>query len=300
MYHYVREVKKSKYPNLNALEFSEFKNQIKYFKKNFDILDNDQFYEIIKNKKISKKPSILLTFDDGYIDHYNYVYPYLKKHNISGIFYTPVKTIQNEIVLDANKIQFILEKENNKNKVLKLIFYYIKKFFKKDPDKLYLNKINVKDRYNDKKTMLIKNLLQYHLPKKIRKKVIDLVFKDILDMEEKEFSKSLYMNKNHIVEMNKDFMAFGSHGYYHDWLEYLDKKDQEKEILSSINFFKKLGTFNKSFSVCYPFGSYNKMTLKILKKYNISFAISGKVGGVVENNLKNNLTLPRYDTTDFI
>ena len=80
MYHYVREVKKSKYPNLNALEFSEFKNQIKYFKKNFDILDNNQFYEIIKNKKISRKPSILLTFDDGYIDHYNY--------NIGYLFYS--------------------------------------------------------------------------------------------------------------------------------------------------------------------------------------------------------------------
>ena len=300
MYHYVRKVKKSNYPNLNALEFDDFKNQILYFKKNFNILDNEQFNEIIQNKKISKKPSVVLTFDDGYIDHYNYVYPYLKKNKISGIFYTPIKTIENKVVLDVNKIQFILEKENNKNKVLNLIFYYIKKVFKKNPEELSLSKINVKDRYNDKETMLIKNLLQYHLPKKIRKKIINLIFKDILNVEEKEFSKSLYMNKNHIIEMYKDSMAFGSHGYNHDWLGYLNKKDQEKEILSSINFFKKIGTFNSNFSICYPFGSYNEITLKILKKHNIPFALSAKVGGVVKNNIGNNLTLPRYDTTDFI
>ena len=83
MYHYVRKVKKSNYPNLDALEFDDFKNQILYFKKNFNILDNEQFNQIIQNQKISKKPSVVLTFDDGYIDHYDYVYPYLKKNKIS-------------------------------------------------------------------------------------------------------------------------------------------------------------------------------------------------------------------------
>ena len=300
MYHYVRDVKKSKYPNLNALEFSEFKNQIKFFKKNFNILNNNDFYEIIKSKKLPKKPSIFLTFDDGYIDHYQYVYPYLKKNKISGIFYTPVKTIKNKIVLDVNKIQFILEKENNKKKLLNLIFYYIKKIYKKEPEDLSLSKINLKDRYNDKETMLIKNLLQYHLPEKIRKKIIDLIFIDILNVDEKKFSKSLYMCEKHIIEMHKDEMSFGSHGNYHHWLEHLSSQDQEREILSSINFFKKIGIYSNNFSICYPYGSYNLETLKLLRKYKIAFAISGKVGGVFKNNIKNNLTLPRYDTTDFI
>ena len=31
MYHYVREIKKSKYPNLNGLEFIDFKKQIDFF-----------------------------------------------------------------------------------------------------------------------------------------------------------------------------------------------------------------------------------------------------------------------------
>ena len=34
MYHYVREVKKSIYPNLKALELNNFISQINFFKKN--------------------------------------------------------------------------------------------------------------------------------------------------------------------------------------------------------------------------------------------------------------------------
>ena len=55
MYHYVREIKKSKYPSLKGLEYKDFKNQIKYFSKNFNILSNNDFIEIMNSKKTTKK-----------------------------------------------------------------------------------------------------------------------------------------------------------------------------------------------------------------------------------------------------
>ena len=42
-YHYVRKIKKSKYSNLKGLEFSLFKKQINFFKKNFEIISMEQF-----------------------------------------------------------------------------------------------------------------------------------------------------------------------------------------------------------------------------------------------------------------
>ena len=81
MYHYIRPIKKSLYPNLKGLEFNNFKKQINYFKNKYDILNFDDFLEILKTKKIPKKPCIILTFDDGYIDHYNYAFPYLVEKN---------------------------------------------------------------------------------------------------------------------------------------------------------------------------------------------------------------------------
>jgi hypothetical protein len=55
MYHYVRYIKVSKYPNLKGLEFADFKKQIFFFKKNFNLLSNSQFVEVLNSKKIPKK-----------------------------------------------------------------------------------------------------------------------------------------------------------------------------------------------------------------------------------------------------
>ena len=81
MYHYVRPKKSNNY--FPALELSDFKKQITYFQKIGRIINNEEFVEIINNNKFESKPNFLLTFDDGYKDHYDYVYPYLKKRNIS-------------------------------------------------------------------------------------------------------------------------------------------------------------------------------------------------------------------------
>ena len=153
MYHYVREIKKSKYPNLKGLEFKDFKKQIDFFCNNFNVLSNDDFVEIIQTKEIPTKPSIFLTFDDGYIDHYKYVFPYLKKRKITANFYTPKKVIENKTVLDVYKIHFILEKEQNRKKILNEINNYLTKKKLNPIQNKDIKKINLKSRYDDRETV---------------------------------------------------------------------------------------------------------------------------------------------------
>jgi len=299
MYHYVRNIKKSKYPNLKGLEFSDFRKQIFYLKKNFNILSNNQFIEILNSRKIPKKKSILLTFDDGYRDHFEYVFPFLKKQDVSAVFYPPIMCVRNKAVLDVNKIHFILAKEENRDKILDLIFLYVKKILNKNPQQIGIEKINLLSRYDDKKTILIKILLQHHLPLPYRKKIVDKIFKHIVNYSEEEFSKILYMNKNNIQELYKNNFSIGSHGYNHYWWKKINKNEQEMEIKKSINYFKKIKVFDKNFSVCYPHGSYNLQTLNLLKKYKIKFALTTRVGSINKKNIKKVYELPRFDTNDF-
>jgi len=299
MYHYVRNIKKSKYPNLKGLEFSDFRKQITYLKKNFNLLSNNQFIEILNSRKIPKKKSILLTFDDGYRDHFEYVFPFLKKQDVSAVFYPPIMCVRNKAVLDVNKIHFILAKEENRDKILDLIFLYVKKILNKNPQQIGIEKINLLSRYDDKKTILIKRLLQHHLPLPYRKKIVDKIFKHIVNYSEEEFSKILYMNKNNIQELYKNNFSIGSHGYNHYWWEKINKNEQEMEIKKSINYFKKIKVFDKNFSVCYPYGSYNLQTLNLLKKYKIKFALTTRVGSINKKNIKKVYEFPRFDKNDF-
>ena len=76
MYHYVRPYS-VEYPEFNHLEPDLFQKQLAYFENNFGFIDTQSFLNsLISGKEIE---GIILTFDDGFSDHYHYVLPELVK-----------------------------------------------------------------------------------------------------------------------------------------------------------------------------------------------------------------------------
>ena len=116
MYHYVRNLQESKYPKIKGLDLPLFEEQLDYLQKNYSIVDIDTVIEAYENKAILPPKAVLLTFDDGYSDHYDNVFPILKKRKILGAFYPSVKAITEHSMLDVNKIHFILAAKENKKK----------------------------------------------------------------------------------------------------------------------------------------------------------------------------------------
>ena len=47
---------------------------------------------------------MLLTFDDGYLDHFKYVLPLLSKEKISGCFYPPIQILKKKILSKSTLI----------------------------------------------------------------------------------------------------------------------------------------------------------------------------------------------------
>ena len=70
-------------------------------------------------------------------------------------------------------------------------------------------------------------------------------------------------------------MNFGSHSENHEWMEFLTSKEQKDEVLKSKKFFNKNFKSKENFKTfCYPYGSYNQETIKILKKNNYDMAFT--------------------------
>ena len=78
----------------------------------------EELIESVKNNLKLPSKALLLTFDDGYADHFNNVFPVLKEYNIQGSFYIPAKTVIDHQVLDVNKLHFILASETNFIKII--------------------------------------------------------------------------------------------------------------------------------------------------------------------------------------
>ena len=107
------------------------------------------------------------------------------------------------------------------------------------------------------------------------------------------------MNEDNVKEMVSENMIFGVHGNDHVSLDLLTKNEQKKEINDSLNFYNQLKLNTNNISICYPYGSYNKDTMKLLKNLNVSFGLTTRHGNVDANNISNKFELPRFDTNEF-
>lgn len=292
MYHYIHNNGINNY-KFNRLKISEFKNQIRFFKTNFNILNYQDFSEILLTRKFPKKPSIILSFDDGYKDHIENVFSVLKKEKLKGFFYPPTNIFDNKL-LDVNKIQIILSTNPN----LKKIIDFTKKNLKEEFEKIIKKEKDIfKSRYDNKETTLIKRMYQYAIPDKKRVKLLNLLFNKIVGEDEKILAKKLYLNKKELIDLHNEDMHIGVHGIKHYWLSKISNTQQIKEINGAKKFYEKLNI--NSSSICYPYGDYNKYTLEILKKYKFKFGLTTNRGSINSRNINNIYTLNRYDTNDF-
>ena len=310
MYHYVRDLKNSRYPNIKGLDIEKFKKQIKFFKENYNFIRMEDLIEYYKspNEKRLPEKSILLTFDDGYKDHYTYVLPVLLENDIQGSFYIPTKCFQDKKVLDVNKIHFILERcIGEEEKVLS----EIKEYLETNKDSRislsyddYFQEYAVASRFDKKEVIFIKRMLQVALPEDYREKIVEQLFKKYVCsienkiISERAFWEELYLTPEQIRAMEKLGMHIGFHSHNHVWLDSLKKEEQEFQIKSSINYFKEIGIDTKKMTISYPYGGYNEETIELMKKYNIPLGFTTEVEKI-DLEKSDYLRLPRMDTNDF-
>lgn len=302
MYHYIRQLEFTQFPKIKAMLETEFINQINYLESYYHFITiEDCINSIFKNKKLPKN-SLLLTFDDGYRDHFNFVFPTLYEKNIQGIFFPSAKAILEDEVLDVNKIHFILAKVdiNDILREIKILIQNYKKQFKLSTYDYYYNKLaSQSTRFDSKVIVFIKRLLQYDLPKNARNVFLTHLFSKFVTKDEKSFSRQLYLDIKQIKCMIKNGMYFGSHGYEHTWLSTLSEEELLREINASIKFLELFSEpMTEGWIISYPYGNYSNNIVKILKDNKCKIAFT-TIPDITPLTPQNAFTLQRFDANDF-
>jgi len=300
MYHYVRDLKNSKYPKIKGLDISFFKEQIDYIRQKYHVVTMEEVIYSIENSTELPENSLLLTFDDGYSDHFLNVLPILDKYKLQGSFYSPSKAILEHSVLDVNKIHFILAASKDVFVLLKdlkkLLQYYKKDFNLKDFD-FYFNKLAFASRFDTKEVIFIKRLLQVELIKELREKIVDSLFVKYIGMSENDFSRELYMNQSQLSELLSFGMHVGNHGHNHFWWNRLTEKEMEDELNLSCDFLRKLGVNMSNWTACYPYGAYDNQSKRMLKEKGCKLALTTE-NNIANTKKVNRYIMPRLDTND--
>ena len=194
MYHYVRELQHSRFPEIKGLESEKFKEQIRYLKKHYTIISGDDLLAAVKAESWGTLPSsaALLTFDDGYLDHFTQAFPVLCGEKVPGCFFPAAQCILENQVLDVNKIHFILASIPDKQAIVDHIYQmldeYATQYPIRSPD-YYWAELAVPSRLDSKEVIFIKRILQRELPEALRQIIINRLFHKYVTANETSFAK---------------------------------------------------------------------------------------------------------------
>ncbi|RJQ17644.1 polysaccharide deacetylase [Candidatus Woesearchaeota archaeon] len=300
MYHYVRDLQHSHHPKLKALDVKLFERQIRYLKKKFSIVKMEEVIDAIIKQNALPENAALLTFDDGYSDHFNHVFPLLRDQDIQGSFFPSGKATKENCVLDVNKIQFTLASAPE-NEILQTLLEHIETYRKDHAlasKEEYWKKYAIANRFDTAEVVFIKSMLQKGLDAPLRKKIADALFKKYVSKKEEQFAKELYLSASQIKLMKKEGMFIGSHGYEHCWLGTLSEEQQKEEIKKSLQFLEELGC-SENWVMCYPYGSQNASLIRLLASSGCRAGLTVELG-VADLKFNNPFRLPRIDTTDVL
>ena len=264
-----------------AISFYEFKNIIDNLMKKYTIISTGDF---LNDNYDKYKDNCILTFDDGTLCHFKYVYPYLKKKKISGSFFITGKVIFEKKVLTPHKIHFLLS--HFKINLNELIINIRDIFLQDNNIEKFLSLWNTykKSTYinNDwsSQKIFITNILRNDDYLYIG----DILFNKFIlkNLTEEQFANSMYMNYEQITEMHKNNMEIGSHSYTHNTNETFEKCRKMKEFLQKIDV--------KNYIFSYPCGNTSNYDLYKKNGFVAGFTVKP---GCIDTNI-DKLKLGRY------
>lgn len=300
MYHYVRPIAGSRYPGIRGLELTGFEGQLDYIERHYNVVSVADVVQAKTGGKSLPECPLLMSFDDGYSDHYRHVFPVLKRRNLTGVFFPPACAVVERKMLDVNKTHFLLASMSDHSLLVSHIEHAVESARGDFPLLSlaeYRDKFWQSNRFDSAQVIYVKRMLQHALPESLRMRIVEDLFHRYVSQDEAGFADELYVSEGNLGEMLAAGMEIGSHGYAHYWLDSISAKNQAADIDHSLNFLERVGVSRQGFYFCYPYGAYTSETVDILRARDCAAAFTTRVA-LADMDSTGLLELPRLDTND--
>lgn len=304
MYHYVRPRENWLSKRHNVLELDLFNAQLGIIKKDFFFFDSKGLFCEKFEDSGNEKP-IWLTFDDGYKDCINHVLPSLLDVGARATFYIPTEAVFDRKLLDVNKIHIILSNSKSPKQIVGVCSEIFDELnlgqrLSLSFDDLFL-KYGHENLWNDAETEFLKKLFQRALPTDARNQLLEKVFSQVVSRHESSWVDEFYLTPDDVAKLHECGMEIGSHSHSHLWLEDLSENHQKNDIEESFRLLESVVGSLDHRTMCYPFGSYNSETLKILSELDVYTAVKNSENRIADINSSDTrqLELDRIDVMFF-
>jgi peptidoglycan/xylan/chitin deacetylase (PgdA/CDA1 family) len=298
MYHYVRPPCPA-LPYFRFLELSSFRRQLDHFDATYGFVQFNDFLAAL-NGGASADNGVVLTFDDGIMDHYAYVLPELERRGLWGIFYVPTGMYQRRKLLDVHRIHCLLGHFGGS-----VMLDAARELITND----MLSHAHVDDfrqrtyvsQDNDAATTEFKRMLNYYISYECRERVLDELMQRFF--RERELVDEYYVPPKLLAEMQDRGAIIGGHSVTHPVFSKLTEDDQRREIFECLGFLESAVGGLRLRTFCYPYGgfhSFTDTTERLLDEAGCRFAVNVEPRDAVAADFHSRpQALPRYDCNAF-
>jgi peptidoglycan/xylan/chitin deacetylase (PgdA/CDA1 family) len=293
MYHYVRDTAATPFPEIRALPPAVFERQLDWLQSRFTVVGLAEIEAAAAGHGEMPADAAHLTFDDGFVDHHDTVFPILRRRGLSGTFFVAEDTCgPAPRLLDVHKTHFLLAHLGAEAFGRAVLDATSAARGSGDSDVFGV------DRWEASDERAIKRLLNYDLPYEESSRVLDALFRAHLG-DSAEFARQLYLDGAAIRAMADGGMSFGYHTRSHRMLARIPVDEQRHEIRGGVAWIQSL-TGQRDVSFCYPWGgrgTYTADTVRLLGEagYSVGFNTERRTAEV---RVDGRFELPRYDTRD--
>jgi len=298
MYHFVQPATDGPVYGLKSLDPSAFREQLAYIRRHYTPVSVFDLVRSVEASTPLPPQPIVLTFDDGYRGHYRHVFPLLDTLSIPAVFFPVASALLDRRVLDVNKIQCVLAATSDVGRLVAAIEAAIEgdPHGSRAPSE-YRAEWWKASRWDPPPVVYVKRLLQHALPERVRRPLLDDLFRELVSEDEAAFAEELYMSVSQARELCAAGMTVGAHGDRHVRLPTLSREDQAREIDGALRVLDALDIGRPGFAYCYANGEYDEHSVALLRERECSLAFTTRpdLARIAADSM---LTLPRIDAND--
>jgi peptidoglycan/xylan/chitin deacetylase (PgdA/CDA1 family) len=296
-YHYVRPCFDDQpYPAIFGVTPEQLRAQLRLLGETGTYVGSVELEEAVLRRRSLPSRALVLTFDDGLGEQYEWAWPVLRDLGIPALFFVNTRGIAEERVLTVHKIHLLRAHVPPRDLLARLAYYAALRGLTLDASADEAQQRFLYP-YDSGEAASLKYLLNVRLAPADRDAVIDACFADVFPDREAAMARSLYLSPHALKELGAAGCV-GSHGHDHLLLGALPLPEAARELATSVEWLHRW-TGRRPKGLSYPYGSREACTLAVgeeAARLGLSYAFT--MERAANHALDQPMFLARYDCND--
>lgn len=296
-YHYLRDSFDYPYEGIWGITPQQFERQLLTLSGAGTWISGDDLLDAVRGRRSLPERALLVTFDDGFHEHYDAAWPILKKLGIPAIFYVNTQPSAAGKVSLVHKVHLLRAHIAPADFLAALERGAAARGRSLTLDDRFAAEVAVQYRYDAPDVAKLKYLLNLALDPDLRDALLEELFAEVFPGAEASICKDLYLTRDQMRAF-ADAGALGNHTHAHLPLGLIPPERAEQELNTAANLLETW-TGRRPITFSYPYGSRQATSStvgEIAARNGYVFGFTMERAG--NPHLREPVHLARLDTND--